>query len=188
MPKRVPDPLTEEEATAILDAAMVSDRDYLILRLIARIGLRPGQIYGIYKRECGGWMYGIQKRDIDFRKKKIRVYFLRQKKYVRKEVPADDTAIDNTTIVKLAEYTAKMDPDDYVFNSISYRQFLRLPKINAKRARIAKEISFHSFRDIYVRQLCNKGLSPFQIKDLAGLADLEGIMRYANPPTAAGLR
>lgn len=108
---------------------------------------------------------------------------MREKKYVRKEVPVGDI-LDDTTLDKLAEYTAKMDSDDYVFNSISCRQFLRLPKINAKRARIAKEISFHSFRDIYMRQLCKKGLSLSQTKDLAGLADLEGIMRYADPPTA----
>ncbi len=45
MPKRAPDPITEAELNKILDAAIVNERDYLILRLLARTGIRIGELY-----------------------------------------------------------------------------------------------------------------------------------------------
>ncbi|MCD6203816.1 MAG: site-specific integrase, partial [Methanophagales archaeon] len=120
MPKRAPDPLTEEELNRILDAAIVNERDYLILRLLARTGIRIGELYGVYKKEEGGWKYGIQKKDIDFKNKRLWVYSLKQRKYVRREVLVDDA-----TIALLKRYTERMKPEDYVFRSISYRQIQR---------------------------------------------------------------
>ena len=179
MPKRVCDHLTEEELNKILDAALVNDRDYLILRVAARTGIRIGQLYGIYQRECDEWIHGIQKKDIDFRKKRLSVYYLRQQKYVRKKLP-----VDGTTINLLKKYTSKMDSEDYVFNSCSYRQLQRIPKKYAKLAGITKNVSFHSFRDFFIRDLRRNGIDPFIIKRLAGHSDMRSTMIYMEDVTA----
>ncbi|MGB2728677.1 MAG: tyrosine-type recombinase/integrase [Halobacteriota archaeon] len=178
MPKRAPDPITEEELNKILDAAIVNDRDYLTLRLLARTGIRIGELYGVYKRERGEWIYGIQKKDIDFRNKRLWVYSLKQKRYVRREVLADDA-----TIVLLKRYTEKMEPEDYVFRSISYRQIQRLPKKYAQRAGVDKNVSCHSLRHFFITHSWRKGIDIARLQYLAGHADLKTTMIYTHVTT-----
>jgi integrase/recombinase XerD len=178
MPKRAPDPITEEELSKILDAAIVNDRDYLILRMLARTGIRIGELYGVYKEEQGGWIYGIQKKDIDFRNKRLWVYSLKQRKYVRREVLADDA-----TMVLLKRHTEKMSPEDYVFRGISYRQIQRLPKKYAMHAGIEKNVSCHSLRHFFITNSWRKGIDIARLQYLAGHADLRTTMIYTHVTT-----
>jgi len=178
MPKRAPDPITEEELNKILDAAIISERDYLILRLLARTGIRIGELYGVYKREREGWVYGIQKKDIDFHNKRLWVYSLKQKKYVRREVLVDDA-----TIVLLRRHTEKMEPDDYVFRNISYRQIQRLPRKYAQLAGIYKNVSCHSLRHFFITHSWRKGIDIARLQYLAGHADLKTTMIYTHVTT-----
>ncbi len=178
MPKRAPDPITEEELNKILDAAIISDRDYLILRLLARTGIRIGELYGVYKREQGGWIYGIQKKDIDFRNKRLWVYSLKQRKYVRREVLVDDA-----TIMLLRRHTEKMKTEDHVFRNISYRQIQRLPKKYAQLAGVDKNVSCHSLRHFFITHSWRKGMDIARLQYLAGHADLKTTMIYTHVTT-----
>jgi len=178
MPKRAPDPLTEEELNRILDAAIVNERDYLILRLLARTGIRIGELYGVYKKEEGRWKYGIQKKDIDFKNKRLWVYSLKQRKYVRREVLVDDA-----TIALLKRYTERMKPEDYVFRSISYRQIQRLPKKYARLAGVDKNVSCHSFRHFFITNSWRKGIDIARLQYLAGHVDLKTTMIYTHVTT-----
>ncbi|MFZ2071421.1 MAG: tyrosine-type recombinase/integrase [Halobacteriota archaeon] len=176
MPKRAPDPITEDELNKILDAAIVNERDYLILRLLARTGIRIGELYGVNKE--GERRYGIQKKDIDFRNKRLWVYSLKQRKYVRREVLADDA-----TTVLLQRYTEKMKPEDYVFRSISYRQIQRLPKKYAHSVGIEKNVSCHTFRHFFITNSWRKGIDIARLQYLAGHADLKTTMIYTHVTT-----
>jgi len=176
MPKRAPDPITENELNKILDAAIVNERDYLILRLLARTGIRIGELYGVCKQ--GERKYGIQKKDIDFQNKRLWVYSLKQKKYVRREVLVDDA-----TIVLLKRYTAEMESEDYVFRSISYRQIQRLPKKYARAVGIEKNVSCHSFRHFFITNSWRKGIDIARLQYLAGHADLKTTMIYTHVTT-----
>jgi integrase/recombinase XerD len=178
MPKRAPDPITEEELNKILDAAIVSDRDYLLLRLLARTGIRIGELYGVYKREREVWIYGIQKKDIDFGSKRLWVYSLKQRKYVRREV-----LVDAGTIVLLKKYTEKMKPEDYVFRSISYRQIQRLPRKYAQLAGVEKNVSCHSLRHFFITHSWRKGIDIARLQHLAGHTDLKTTMIYTHVTT-----
>ncbi|MGB7532597.1 MAG: tyrosine-type recombinase/integrase [Halobacteriota archaeon] len=178
MPKRAPDPITEEELNKILDAAIIRDRDYLLLRLLARTGIRIGELYGVYKREQGRWIYGIQKKDIDFGSKRLWVYSLKQRKYVRREVLVDDG-----TTVLLKKYTEKMNPEDYVFRSISYRQIQRLPRKYAQFAGVEKNVSCHSLRHFFITNSWRKGIDIARLQHLAGHTDLKTTMIYTHVTT-----
>nr|QNO51742.1 tyrosine recombinase XerA [Methanosarcinales archaeon ANME-1 ERB6] len=178
MPKRAPDPITEEELNKILDAAIIRDRDYLLLRLLARTGIRIGELYGVYKREQGRWIYGIRKKDIDFGNKRLWVYSLRQRKYARREVLVDDS-----TIVLLKRYTEKMKPEDYVFRSISYRQIQRLPKKYAQLAGVEKNVTCHSLRHFFITHSWRKGIDIARLQYLAGHADFKTTMIYTHVTT-----
>lgn len=176
MPKRAPDPITEEELNKILDAAIINDRDYIILRLLARTGIRIGELYGVQKD--GEWKYGIKKKDIDFRNKRLWVYSLKQKRYVRREVLVDDA-----TIVLLRRYTEKMKTEDYVFRNISYRQIQRLPKKYARLADINKNVSCHSLRHFFITNSWRKGMDIAKLQYIAGHADLKTTMIYTHVTT-----
>ncbi|MCK4397537.1 MAG: tyrosine-type recombinase/integrase [Methanophagales archaeon] len=178
MPKRAPDPITEEELNKILDAAIIRDRDYLLLRVLARTGIRIGELYGVYKREQGRWIYGIQKKDIDFGNKRLWVYSLKQRKYVRREVLVDDG-----TTVLLRRYTEKMKPEDYVFRSISYRQIQRLPRKYAQLAGVEKNVSCHSLRHFFITHSWRKGIDIARLQHLAGHTDLKTTMIYTHVTT-----
>ncbi|MFV9677935.1 MAG: tyrosine-type recombinase/integrase [Methanosarcinales archaeon] len=176
MPKRAPDPITEDELNNILDAAIVNERDYLILRLLARTGIRIGELYGVHKQ--GTWMYGIQKKDIDFQNKRMWVYSLKQRKYVRREVLVDDA-----TIGLMKRYTAQMTPEDHVFRNVSYRQIQRLPKKYAQQVGIEKNVSCHSFRHFFITNSWRKGIDIARLQHLAGHADLKTTMIYTHVTT-----
>ena len=178
MPKRAPDPITEEELNKILDAAIIRDRDYLLLRVLARTGIRIGELYGVYKCEQGRWIYGIQKKDIDFGSKRLWVYSLKQRKYVRREVLVDDG-----TTVLLKKYTEKMKPEDYVFRSISYRQIQRLPRKYAQLAGVEKNVSCHSLRHFFITHSWRKGIDIARLQHLAGHTDLKTTMIYTHVTT-----
>ena len=178
MPKRAPDPITEEELNKILDAAIIRDRDYLLLRVLARTGIRIGELYGVYKCEQGRWIYGIQKKDIDFGSKRLWVYSLKQRKYVRREVLVDDG-----TTVLLKKYTEKMKPEDYVFRSISYRQIQRLPRKYAQLAGVEKNVSCHSLRHFFITNSWRKGIDIARLQHLAGHTDLKTTMIYTHVTT-----
>lgn len=178
MPKRAPDPITEEELNKILDAAIIRDRDYLLLRVLARTGIRIGELYGVYKHEQGRWIYGIQKKDIDFGSKRLWVYSLKQRKYVRREV-----LVDNGTTVLLRKYTEKMKPEDYVFRSISYRQIQRLPRKYAQLAGVEKNVSCHSLRHFFITHSWRKGIDIARLQHLAGHTDLKTTMIYTHVTT-----
>jgi integrase/recombinase XerD len=176
MPKRSPDPLTENEINRILNEAVQNERDYLILRLLAYTGIRIGEMYGV-KRD-GRFEYGIKKNDIDFGKKRIWVYSLKQRKYQRREVLVDDT-----TMALLKKYTEKMKPEDYVFRSISYRQIQRLPSKYAIMGNISKNVSCHSLRHFFITNSWRKGMDIARLSKLAGHADLKTTMIYTHVTT-----
>ncbi|GAH66852.1 unnamed protein product, partial [marine sediment metagenome] len=144
MVKRVPDPLNEEEVNKILDAAISNPRDYLILRVLSRTGIRVGELYGVKKE--GGWVHGIQKKDIDVKRKRLWVFTLKKRKYARREVLVDDA-----TVVLLQTKISDMKQEDYVFRKdLSYRQIQRLPLKYAKMVGIDKNVSCHSFRHFFI--------------------------------------
>ena len=177
MIKRAPDPLTEEEINAILDAAVSNQRDYLILRVLIKTGIRLGELYGIKKD--GKLIHGIQKKDIDIKRKRLWVFTLKKRKYARREV-----LIDDATTVLLQTKTADMKPEDYVFQKdISYRQIQRLPLKYAKKVRIDKNVSCHSFRHFFITNTWRKGIDIVALQHLAGHSNISATTVYLHVAT-----
>lgn len=176
MIKRAPDPLTSEEVTGILDAAIRNPRDYLILRVLARTGIRLGELYGVKKE--GTWRGGIKKRDINFKAKRLWVYTLKKRKYARREV-----LLDEASIVLLQTKTAQMDLDAFVFHDISYRQIQRLPLKYARIAHIKKNVSPHSFRHFFITDMWRRGIDIVALQQLAGHRNITGTVGYLHVAT-----
>lgn len=176
MIKRAPDPLTSEEVNDILDAAIRNPRDYLILRVLARTGIRLGELYGVQKE--GVWRGGIKKRDINFKAKRLWVYTLKKRKYARREV-----LLDEASIVLLRTKTLLMELDDFVFHDISYRQIQRLPLKYAHLAHIEKNVSPHSFRHFFITNMWRQGVDIVALQQLAGHRNIIGTAGYLHVAT-----
>ena len=176
MIKHAPDPLTSEEVKDILDAAIRNPRDYLILRVLARTGIRLGELYGVKKE--GVWRGGIKKRDVDFKAKRLWVYTLKQRKYARREV-----LLDEASIILLQTKTTSMGLDDFVFHDISYRQIQRLPLKYARLAHIEKNVSPHSFRHFFITDMWRRGVDIVALQHLAGHRNIIGTTNYLHVAT-----
>jgi len=177
MTKRAPDPLSEEEVNKILDAAISNPRDYLILRVLARTGIRLGELYGIRKE--GKLVYGIQKKDVDIKRKRLWVYTLKKRKYARREV-----LIDDATVALLQTKIATMKPEEYVFRKdVSYRQIQRLPMKYAKKVGIDKNVSCHSFRHFFITNTWRKGVDIVSLQHMAGHANISATTVYLHVVT-----
>jgi integrase/recombinase XerD len=175
--KRSVDPLTREEIKEILESAIVNSRDYLILRLLARTGIRIGELYGVYNKEHGEWIHGLQKKDIDFRNKSLWVYVVKRKKTTKRQVE-----VDNVIINMLREYTKTMTPEDYVFRkTISYNTITQLPRKYARHAGIEKKVSCRSFRHFFITNLWEEGKDIQYIQYLAGHRDIGTTLLYTRP-------
>ena len=177
MSKRAPDPLTEEEINLILDAAIINPRDYLILRVLVKTGIRLGELYGIKKE--GKWMHGIQKKDIDVKKKRLWVFTLKKRKYARREVLVDDA-----TMSILQTKIATMEPEDCVFRKdCSYRQIQRIPLKYAKKVGIDKNVSCHSFRHFFITNSWRKGVDIVSLQHMAGHSNISATTVYLHVAT-----
>ena len=177
MIKRSPDPLTEEEVNKILDAAIGNPKDYLILRVLARTGIRLGELYGIKKD--GELIHGIQKKDVDVKRKRLWVFTLKKRKYARREVLVDDA-----TIVLLQTKMATMKPEDYVFRKdCSYRQIQRIPLKYAKKVGIDKNVSCHSFRHFFITNSWRKGVDIVSLQHMAGHSNISATIVYLHVVT-----
>lgn len=151
--RRVVDPLSVGEVHKILEAASIKHRDHLILRLFAKVGLHPGELYGVYNNALGKWEDGLQKENIDFSNKKLHVYAIRRKKKRMREIPMDDDVAINL----LKNLTKDMSPGEYIFRSVvSYGTIQKLPNRYARRAGIKKRVSPRSLHNFFVMNLLKR--------------------------------
>lgn len=177
MTKRTVVSLTDEELERLLDFAAKNSRDSLILRLLARTGVRLGELYGVYNKEQDEWLHGLQKKHIDFRNKCLWVYTVQRKKFVKRKVLVENDAIMDS----LKDHTKAMNPEDYIFRDfMTYHIFEQLPRKYSRHAKIQKHVSPRSLRNAYVRGLLKKGVDIRQIQYLTGLRDVDTALLYTN--------
>jgi site-specific recombinase XerD len=167
MPK-LPDYLNLEEADAILEmASHASFRDYLILKLMLRCGLRISEV-------CN-----LQVRDIDFLEKKIKI--VQSKRNKDRYVPA------NAELLRELRFYLKAQGIEagFVFLSthkkpISIRRVQQLVKKYAQKAKIQKKVSAHTFRHSFAVHFLRhtKNLRALQL--ILGHSQLKSTEVYLN--------
>lgn len=143
-----PTPLTEDEVKAILNAAAISRRDYLILRILAKTGMRVGELHR------------MKPEDIDF--KNGIVYIPVAKRDERREVP-----LDIVTGQLLRAWVQECNHGQ-IWKSLSYRAIQDIPSRYAALAGITKNVSCHTFRHFFVTTLIRNGMPDSKIMKLTG--------------------
>lgn len=174
MVKKPPEPLTKEEVDSILAEAKENDPfDYLVLRTLRKSGRRLGELYGVKK--AGGWKFGVQAKDFNFKNNSFETYVLKRKQYRKKLA-----FLDRTTMKIIEEWILKhsLGPEDYIFRIKSYRQIQRLPDYYAKKAGISKRVMCHSFRHFFITFCREQGMNYEDIRKLTGHALIATLQTY----------
>jgi integrase/recombinase XerD len=153
--------LTEEEAIRIVEAARENPRDYLILRIFAKTGMRQGECFRIVETDC----------DLD---NKI-IYIPKAKRDEKREVPVDDK-----TALLLKEWFRdhELDKKGNIWG-LSERTMRRLPGRYAKKAGVEKVVSCHSFRRFFATQLIRQNMSEFRVQRLLGHKSVNTTLIYS---------
>lgn len=154
-------PLYENEVKAILKAASSSQRDYLILRLFAKTGLRQGELFR------------IKPHDVDYARKVI--YIPIAKRGERREVP-----IDTQTSALLKRWIKTENGDKRSIWGLSERTLRRIPGRYAQIAGITKVVSCHSLRHFFCTLLIRNGMSEFRVQKLMGHRRVDTTLLYAH--------
>lgn len=170
--------LTEEEVKLTFEQASLNDRDHLLLRLLARSGLRLGEVYGVKPRGSKEWKNGIRLRDLDLVNQKVRVYSTMKKTTVSREVPIDGITV--RLFKKLIkDNDMLLSPDDSIFQTLlSYRYIQDVVKKYAKRAGISKIVCSHSYRDFFLRYSLENGMDIQTLQELAGFSTVYSVLEY----------
>lgn len=153
--------LTEDEVRKIVDAARDNPRDYLILRILAKTGMRQGEAFRIMPEDC------------DLNNKII--YIPKAKRDEKREVPIDDN-----TARLLKDWIDDHAPDkNENLWGLSERTMRRLPARYAKAAGVEKVVSCHSFRRFFATQLIRQNMSEFRVQRLLGHKSVNTTLIYS---------
>lgn len=170
------EPLTDNEVKAILKAAENSNtfhskRDYIILRLLAKTGVRLGEL----RR--------IRVKDIDFDKGRIFVYKAKRNK--QREVMVDSLTL---TLVKFWIGDGRIKPHESIWAQengtvISETTIKRVPSTYARIAGINKVVSCHSFRHYFITYCYRRNMNPEKIRQLVGHENIKITSGYTHLTT-----
>jgi integrase len=154
------EPLTDDEVKKIVQAAINGRRDYIILRLLAKTGMRVGEL-------CR-----IEVKDIDF--KNHLIYIPVAKRDERREVP-----MDHVTSQLLQFYIMDKKISGKVWN-ITTRAVQNIVDKYAALAGLTKNVSPHSFRHYFGTNLVRHGMSEFRVMKLMGHRSVSTTMLYTH--------
>ncbi len=128
------------------------DRDYLILRLAAKTGMRSGELYN------------IQVEDISFEERAIR---LKKQKYGNKPKP-DDVLLDQDTCDEVDKWVSrnKLEGEDKLWGKICLGHFRHIIKKYGSTCGVDKPISMHTLRHFFATNMAESGATPPQIQSL----------------------
>ena len=162
--KSKPVPLTEDEVKSIINAAADNRRDYLILRILAKTGMRVGELHK------------INVQDIDF--KNSLIYIPVAKNDERREVP-----LDIVTGQILRAWVQECNHGQ-IWKSLSYRALQDIPARYASKAGLTKKVSCHSMRHFFGTDLIRNGMSEFRVQKLMGHKNVSTTMLYTHLVTS----
>ena len=156
------EPLTDDDVRAVLGVAMVNLRDYLIIRLLAKTGMRIGELTR------------MKTSDIDFKNNVL--YIPIAKWDSAREVP-----FDTVTKSVLSLYISEKKIDGQLWQ-IGDRAIQNMIKKYARLAGISKNVSPHSFRHYFGTTLIRNGLDPHKVKGLMGHRSISTTDIYVHIP------
>jgi len=166
------DILTKDDIADLLKASNGILRDNLVLRLLIDTGVTLGELYGTKNKKTGEWEHGVQKKDVDFKKKKMWVYIPKRLNPVRRAVRIDDPSI----IRLLKQYINEkniVNSEDYIFrDTMSSYAMNQIPRLNAIRAKINKNVSAQSLRTYFIVGLLREGKSIEDVQNIVGHRDV----------------
>jgi integrase/recombinase XerD len=182
MQRRLLDVLSQEEIQALEDAA-TTERDKLIVAVLAHTGVRLGELRRLR----------IQDLVVQGRQRFLRVrgktgerlvplrpaLYVRLEKFIRRTRPECGTDSIFVTLVH-GRRTADYEP-------ISESTVQHLIKFLAGRAGIEKRVYPHLLRHSLATELLRRGMNPIQLKDILGhgsLAMIDQVYSHLAPPDA----
>jgi len=194
MVKTKPEDLTLDEVRAILNAASSKSRDYLIIRLFCKTGIRLSELAGIEKKD----IQELQEKDENGMVKTTR-YIVHISEQTAKRGEEREVVIDEATSTSLKQYLAinKKDLDKFekevkkwnednageisktskrkrasIWFSLTPMAIQNIVKKYTNIAGISKNISPHAFRHFYCTHLIRNGMPPHQVQKMMGHKNL----------------
>jgi integrase/recombinase XerC len=159
--------LRSDEYTKMLSLAGANPRDYAILRVFLQTGIRVSELAN------------LTKNDIDFIKPAINVH---GKGNVEREI-----ALEKRGVQALKNYLAVRPESlsealflNYKGEAISDRGVRKLVVKYTKKAGITKRASCHTLRHTFATYKAEKGVSPFQLQQWLGHANLNTTQIYVH--------
>jgi integrase/recombinase XerC len=159
--------LRSDEFTKMLSLAGANPRDYCILQVFLQTGIRVSELAS------------LTIEDIDFIKPAITV---RGKGRVEREIALEKRgvqALKNYLAVRLASLSSVLF-SNYKGEPISERGIRKVVVKYRKNAGITKKASCHSLRHTFATYKAEKGVSPFQLQQWLGHANLNTTQIYVH--------
>ena len=172
--------LTREEIQKMEDAAS-TDRDKLIVRVLADTGIRLGELLGLRR---GDLVEQGRERYIKVRGKgaRERLVPLKPELFVRLRKYADRVRTAGTGARIFV--TARRSPKTGEYEPLAPRSVQNTIKWVAETAGIERAVHPHLFRHSYATWALRKGMNPLQLQRILGHADLSMISTVYSHLTA----
>ena len=180
LPQRLLETLTREELTAMEDAAP-TERDKLIIRLLADTGLRVGELVGLRVNDLvdidrSSYLRVVGKGSKE-RKLPVPRLGRRIEKYIRGTAGVRTSPYDQIFVTLRRARNGKPAP-------ITHRAVQTLIRDAADRAGIRKRVYPHLLRHSYATWALNRGLNPITLATLLGHSSLAMIQQVYVHQTA----
>jgi len=195
MVKTKPEDLTKDEVCAIMNAASDKCRDYLILRIFAKTGIRLSELAGIERRDIKEFQEKDEKGMVKAARFLIHISEDTAKRGEEREVVIDEST---STLLKqyLSQNKKELDAHEKKVKKLNdeHKVELQTDAVSKKRASIwfnltpmaienlvkkytklagvSKNVSPHAFRHFYCTLLVREGMPLHQIQKLMGHKNL----------------
>ena len=163
MPKTEIIPCTKEEMDSLLSASMNNDFFYMLFKVARKTGRRLGEYYE------------VKVSDIDAERGVMMTKVLKRRQKVFKEAILDEELL---YLIKSYITKNKLQPEDYLFRKVGYRQIQNRVASYAKKAGINHNVCFHNFRHYFVTELFKKGWTYDKIAKLTGHSSIGTLALY----------
>lgn len=173
-------PWNKDEINKILDSAKKSEkkegaRDYLIMLLATKTGMRVGEIFNLLPDDIE-----FDKRSITIRDPKD----TRRKATKEKEGHRVDTVLIDTNTLELIRMWINTHRDKVyknIWGKLSYRGMKAIPSKYQPICGVDKPISMHTFRHFYGTQLKKEGVEDYGVKTLMRHKKMSTTEIYLHP-------
>ncbi len=184
LPKTLPEVLSREQIAA-LEAACVTERDRLLIRLLADTGLRNSELIGLrtgdlIQRTRGSFLRVRGKADRERQVPVMPRLASRVERYATKTRPADPGTDRLFVSLRHSARTGAYEP----LTPSGLQQVVRAA---ALRAGIRQRVHPHLFRHSFVTWALAKGVNPVQLAEVVGhtsLAMIQQVYSHLSPSDA----